>query len=56
MNVVKCLILLCISQSSALDNGDYENGSWVDIWTAMPQLTEYSNLPTGLYVSMSFGF
>lgn len=26
------------------------NGHWVDTWTAMPQLTEYTNLPPPPYV------
>lgn len=26
------------------------NGHWVDTWTAMPQLTEYTNLPLPPFV------
>lgn len=28
-----------------------EDGHWVDTWTAMPQLTEYMNLPPPPFVS-----
>lgn len=30
------------------------DGHWVDTWTAMPQLTEYTNLPPPPFVSKTF--
>ena len=29
-----------------------KNGHWVDTWTAMPQLTEYTNLPPPPFVGI----
>lgn len=47
---VAALILSTASPVTASSNaGAAPNGHWITAFTAMPQLTEYTNLPTGAY-------
>lgn len=48
------LIATALGAASAAIAYPYSYGSgehWVDTWAAMPQLTEYANLPTPPFVS-----
>lgn len=61
-NIMSALVLVGLSlvrsisaQSQIIKTPGIANGHWIDTWTSMPQLTEFTNLPPPPYVSVNHG-
>lgn len=53
-NCVKILIVLLGFglgvRALPLNQSNFDDSHWITAWTAMPQLTEPANLPSGVFV------
>lgn len=53
MGAANLLCINSVAEAYPLTQGVANSSHWITVWTAMPQLTEPANLPSGIFVSIA---